>query len=217
MAFQDRILYERGGAMPVNVRALSPSDPAVLATIARLSALSDHPFRRKLPKIDGNHSSVVLSVNSPAGRILLGADLQVRQSRDYGWLAIVDSHCLAQQDRHVVYKVPHHGSSNADHDDIWKHLVAKNAYSLVAPFVRGMNKLPTDSDRERLRNRTRNAFLTAQPVVGRYRHPDSAVNRSLHEMATKIESVPSHFGHISLRSRQDGEWDLELSTLSKPA
>ena len=130
--------------------ALSPSDSAVLATVARLSSIPSSAFRRCMPNIKENHASVVLSVEVGQRRILLGGDLQTRENRDFGWLAIVDSHNASNRAKYEVFKIPHHGSENGDHPSIWSTLLEQCPPAIMTPCVTGSTKLPTPVDRERI-------------------------------------------------------------------
>jgi hypothetical protein len=60
LASEKKELISRKGSVPCRVMALSPSDPAVLAAVARLSAIPHSAFRTRMPNIKGNDASVVL-------------------------------------------------------------------------------------------------------------------------------------------------------------
>ena len=81
------VLWERQQPIPAQVRALSPSHASDIAAIADLIGLadSDRGERRRLPRIEGNHTSVVMSVRVGTASVLLGADLEVRADRNLGW------------------------------------------------------------------------------------------------------------------------------------
>ncbi len=213
------IIDQTIGSSQCQMLALSPSDPAILATLTRLSDIPRSHFKHRLPRIEENHASVVFSIRVDDRRILLGADLQVRADRDFGWLAIVDSHKEFERARYEVFKIPHHGSANADHDEIWQQLLVKDAHSVVASFVGGRTKLPTHSDRKRIRIRTKHAWLTAPPTTGRFRHPNRTVEKTMKEAATEIQRIPHRFGQVRLRSKvsdQPGTWSVHLAGDAEP-
>src|SRR5262249_20689120 len=147
--------------IPAEARALSPSHAADIAATAELAGIrdSDRGERRRLPHIEGNHTSVVMSVRASTTSVLLGADLQVRADRNLGWYAVIDGNKSKIQ--HEAYKVPHHGSANADDDEIWDRLLIKEPLTLLTPFCRAGVLLPTCNDAERILVRSTRSYLTA--------------------------------------------------------
>ncbi len=197
----NKILWERHGEIPVQVRALSPSDPAIAACIARLRELDPGIFRCRLPLIESNHASVVLSVQVGSRRILLGGDLECRADRKFGWLAIVDSQKGAGAPKHHLFKIPHHGSSNGHHQEVWTELLNPNPLSALTPFVHGGVRLPTPSDVARIGSHTTQAYLTAVPRAGKFHDPDRTVEKTMREAARKLTVIPRSSGHVCMRGR----------------
>ncbi len=200
-AGEHRILFERQEAPVCRVLAMSPSDAALIVCISELSAIPKTQFCTRMPSIKGNHASVVLSVEVENRRLLLGGDLQVRNDRKFGWLAVVDAHCEFDRPKHHVFKIPHHGSANADHPEIWEHLLEPDPHAVLAPFVGGKTKLPTPTDCERIKGSTTKASITASPTAGKFRHPNRSVEKTMREATRSLEVIPHHFGHVRLRGR----------------
>lgn len=199
----------------MSIRCLSPSDSAILATTSRLfSAVAESAkTRRRLPNLEENDTSVVLSVEAAGHRVLLGGDLHVRADRSFGWLAVVDE--LADENtRHHAFKVPHHGSPTSDHEEIWTKLATNQAYAVTTPFVGGRVRLPSVPDCERILSRTSNAFLSAPPVPARYRDSDKTVEKTVLEVTRFVQLVPGKFGQVRLRKHvdepSDTPWRVEL-------
>lgn len=213
LASENTVVYERRTASRCEVRALSPSHDGVIATITRLSNICDHRTARRLPRIEKNHASVVLSIEISGRLILLGGDLEVRADRDYGWLRVVDCHAKAEMPKHEVFKIPHHGSENGDHDKIWSDLLEFDATAVVSPFASGRTMLPGEKERERIRTRTQNGYLTAPPKPKRMKHPNRMVEKTMQEVTGQLDQLPSRYGHVRVRSRisnQPGDWTIEL-------
>jgi hypothetical protein len=203
------ILWERQQPIPAQVRALSPSHAADMAAIAELAGLrnSDRGERRRLPHIEGNHTSVVMSVRVGTASILLGADLQVRADRNLGWYAIIDR--MQSNARYEVYKIPHHGSVNADDPEIWDQLLTKQPLTLLTPFCRAGVFLPTCDDAERILARSTRSYLTAPATRRRYRVRDYVVQKTIDEIALNSYAIPNGFGHVRLRKRLNGDnWEV---------
>jgi hypothetical protein len=202
----NKILWERHGDIPAQVRSLSPSDPAVTACIARLREMDPGMFRRRLPPIEGNHASVVLSIQVGSRRMLLGGDLECKTDRTFGWLAIVDVQKGSQAPKHHVFKIPHHGSPNGHHDEIWTDLLYPQPQSALTPVVTGTTKLPTPGDRDRMLEHTDHAFLTALPRSGKFRYSsDRMVERTMREVARRLEINPHSQGHVCMRGRHNDD------------
>lgn len=199
-ASENKVLWERYGDRPTQVRALSPSDPAVTACIARLREIDPRMFSRRLPKIDGNHASVVLSVQVGTRRLLLGGDLECRADRKFGWLAIVDAQKGSAAPKHHLFKIPHHGSPNGHHEEIWSELLHPNPHSSLTPVATGKTRLPAQQDRDRILANTDQAYLTALPRTGKFRYPKNRmVERTMQEVARKLETIPHSQGHACMR------------------
>ena len=219
LASENTVVYERHTGLQCEVRALSPSNDGIVATVTRLASFENPTHGKRLPRIEGNHSSVVISVEIAGRSILLGGDLEVRSSRLYGWRRVVDSHQKSGRAKHEVFKIPHHGSVNGDADEIWKGLLEKHPHSVVSPFVGGRVKLPGGQERHRIRGRTPNAFLTAPPAAKKFRHKNRTVEKTMWEAAKRIEAVPNRFGQVRLRSKISepvGTWDVKLFGASEP-
>ena len=207
----NKVVWERQNGHHAEVRTLSPSDAGQLAAIARFSELAtDIPrLRGRLPAIKDNHASVVLSVRVSGVRILLGGDLQVRADRLHGWNAVIDDHV---GDKHDSYKIPHHGSHNADHPEIWEKLLKLAPFTGTTPFVRANLRLPTIDDCNRILARTPNAYLSAPPLPSRFRNTNPRVEKKVRERTRQVQFVPGSFGHVRMRRKIEGasNWDVRL-------
>jgi hypothetical protein len=203
-AAENKILWERQSGSPVQVRALSPSDPAVTACIARLGEFAPGAFSRRMPKIEENHASVVVSIRVGSRRMLLGGDLECRHDRKFGWLAIVDAHKESELPKHHFFKIPHHGSPNGHHEEIWSELLYPHPYSSLTPVKTGKTKLPTTGDRNRILSYTDHAYLTALPKAGKFRYPsDKVVEKTMREVARRLGTISYSQGHVCMRGRLD--------------
>jgi hypothetical protein len=171
-------------------------------------------FRTRLPVITDNHASVVLSIEFEERRVLLGGDLQFRMDRKFGWLAVVDSQLQHGRAPHHLYKVPHHGSENGDHDEIWQHLLVPKPTAVITPFIKGAQKLPSSEDCERIGRRAGQTVLTAPPTLGKFRHSDRTVEKTMREVCKNLGSVSAQLGQVRLRGHPAlpaDSWDLELA------
>jgi hypothetical protein len=215
LASANKVLWELAGNLSATVKALSPLDAAVMATMAQLRKAMPKfsRARRRLPNLTQNDASVVLSVRVADHLTLLGADLEVRNDRGLGWMAIVDG-IGSGAAVHQGFKVAHHGSPNADHDEIWNRLLMPQPWAATTPFVSGSVRLPSVTDCRRIFNRARASYLTAPPHPTKFRDPDRTVERTVREATISAHFVPGKYGHVRLRKRVDepvdGAWRVEM-------
>jgi hypothetical protein len=201
--------------LAMSIMSMSPSDAAVLATISRLRGVvpKSKTVRRRLPNLQENDTSVVLSVEAAGHRVLLGGDLHVRADRSFGWLAIVDEEAGARAQHHV-FKVPHHGSPTGHSDEVWDELLVQHPFAVTTPFVDGKVRLPSLGDCRRIVAKTPSAFLSAPPIPSKFRDANRTIEKTVLEATRSVQFVPGKYGHVRLRKRVDespsGSWRVEL-------
>lgn len=146
----------------VDVRCISPSDEAVTRSLDDLafSVARSVGDRKRFSNRDPNEFAVALWVQYGEHRVLLGADLPIGPA-GCGWIGVLDN--VPLDGRASVFKVPHHGSDTAHHDDVWQRLLEPDPVSLIAPFRGGRKSLPSAADAERISSLTSQAFITASP------------------------------------------------------
>jgi hypothetical protein len=213
LASVNKTLWERTIQPLAFIKALSPSDSSVLAAIAKLndSTSNNSKMWRRIPNIKQNDASVVLTVQVGEHRVLLGADLEVRDDEALGWSAIVNG--FTSKD-HQGFKVSHHGSPTAHHDDVWEKMLSADSWAATTPFVNGKVRLPSVQDCKRILGRTKNAYLTAPPQPGKFRDPNRTVEKTVNETALSVHTIPGKYGHVRIRKKInatiDSPWDVEL-------
>ncbi len=196
-AFSNMRLYRQDD---VSLYALSPSAQTYTDAQLKIGELlpKEGDQIKRLRSITPNDTSVVLRFNSEGQDIILGADLETGKDDRRGWRAIISENQYPENPGDV-YKVSHHGSENADHDEIWSKLLCNSPVALVTPYARGTKSLPSEEDVNRLKSRTNNLYCTVWPSTQSPSKKHPTVERTLKEIATyrrKIRKVP---GHIRLR------------------
>jgi beta-lactamase superfamily II metal-dependent hydrolase len=95
---------------------LSPSDASLVLAHRNIATLLPQPKTTKLhiPALTPNHAAVVLWINIGEAFILLGSDLEETGNPDMGWSVILGSR-TDPMGKASIFKIPHHGSSTADH------------------------------------------------------------------------------------------------------
>ena len=164
--------------------------------------------KSRIPSLAPNEASVVLWVRAGAVRLLLGADLERR-----GWTGMLGNFARAGGEA-SAFKLPHHGSKDADHDGVWDGMVASDAVSIVAPWSRGGSLLPRPADTQRILRRGRPAYVTAMQRTRRprARRRGRPVDRTIRESGIRVRRLsPSPSGVRIRRRRQGGSaWKVDL-------
>lgn len=199
---------EAGESPSISVTALSPSHLAIHRANARLaegSAVAEQ--RKKLAGGDPNEHSIAIWIEIGDIAILLGADLIIGPS-GCGWKEVDATH--HPRLTASLFKVPHHGSSNAHYEPTWRKLVGDDAVALLAPYRMGEKSIPQAGDLDRIRARATRTFLAANPlapVASRELKKARATLGSLARNVREIDGVP---GHVRARRRNtDDAWRVE--------
>lgn len=197
-AVQDLLLAEYAG---MRLAALSPSAQVALDALsaASIAALEAAMTGDSVVEPTPNEASVVLAITCPSAGILLGADLEKP-----GWqvpLTSISAQGLAAR----MFKVPHHGSDDADEPLVWRDLVGPDALYAVTRFNNGERSLPSADDLRRLRETGLRGHVVGPPPVRRRMH--GVVGRRV-RAATRngVWRATGTVGHY--------RWRGELSTLT---
>jgi beta-lactamase superfamily II metal-dependent hydrolase len=190
-------LAGRSRPFPATVTALSPSDGTVRLAFTDIAQWlpKTGEAQRRITNRSPNHTSVVLWIEAGARRALLGADLEHNGHPGEGWMAVLACH---QDPRAAaLFKVPHHGSSNADCPDVWAKMLVENPVAVVTPFSSG-NPLPKSSDLQRLGGRTKSLYCTAAGA-GKPPSRDALVEKAVRRVATERRVIEGQPGHVRVR------------------
>jgi len=195
------------------VWALSPSDKQIdyfLKSIADLMPSLPQTKRRATPIVP-NHASVVTLIEFGEQSMLLGADQEETTDPDTGWSVIVASRNRPNK-KACIFKVPHHGSSTAYNKDVWSEMLVNQPFAILTPFNRGKKQLPAADDVNRIVSLTPNGYSTSRfSQVHTHIKRDRAVQRMVHEVVGKINTLPST-GHVRLRNggaSRPEQWQVE--------
>jgi hypothetical protein len=166
-ALQDRTLYARDSVVArANVLALSPSDEAVRLAIEQMKAfLEVGADKKRRVRTKKNEASAALWISVGSTSVLLGADLENTRNPLTGWTAAIHQLATQLEGSAELYKVAHHGSTNAHHDDIWSELLCAAPIAVLAPWQLADGALPTDDDLDRLCQLAGSVYVSA-PAEG---------------------------------------------------
>lgn len=181
----------------VSVMALSPSDTTMTLAHAEIASLIPKPGdrQRRIPVISANHTSVAVWVEVGELRALLGGDLLHGGQAGEGWLAVLADHSHERRAR--LFKVPHHGSRNADCPEVWERMLEKNPIAALTPFTSGV-PLPKQSDLRRLGRRTDHVYCTSKGA-GKEPSRHSVVEKTMRERLVERHVIEGQPGHVRAR------------------
>ena len=143
-----------------------------------------------------NQLSIVLWLKVGVLDVLLGADLEHVSEAARGWLAIVHSN-ERPIGRAGFFKVPHHGSKNADCSECWTELLSTQPIAVLTPHA--PSRLPTQADIERLCARSPSVYLTSDPRSYGLPRRDNAVEKTIRGIVINRRALAGQMGHVRLR------------------
>ena len=214
LLFKRRLIDER---IESTVLSLSPSDTSVTRAIRAIGRLLPQPgdSPRHLPAPSPNDTAVVLWVSIGSTAILLGADLEKTANPHTGWTCVVNDHESRRPgERAEVFKVAHHGSSNAHDDRVWDGMLMAPPFALLTPFVRGSVRLPSADDCARTNSATPRAYICGPPTVRSAVRRSGVVEKMMAEVTKERHELDGACGQIRLRKanalQQSQSWSVDL-------
>jgi len=187
--------------------ALSPS-PGTLS-------LAQHELARLLP-VEGpkrnvvaqkaNALAVVLYIDFGGVSVLLGSDLEKSANPAVEWTAVVTAAQGVGARPSSIVKVAHHGSTTADDVEIWNALVTADVHAVTTPFQ--SSGLPRDTDKVRIRERTANAYFTAESSGRKVVSHD--MRRIIEATAKSLRVLGARMGHVRLRFSAEAKSSSEI-------
>lgn len=193
----------------VMVTALSPVPAAFtqsLAHMAQYKAQKDQAINH-VTELRPNMEAVTLHIDVGDDAVLLGADLE--EHLTFGWSAVAADRWSGARRPATAYKVAHHGSYTGDCPQVWKALLKSDPVACLTPFTLGDLRLPSDTDKERVKGNTPHAYISS----GASRRPDmdSRQLKRLGDICKKLAQVDSGFGAVRLRKQLGAlSWRIEL-------
>jgi len=196
------VLLDQGeGATRLRIESLSPSHTdhqrMARAFAEKKVRLLSADFKQTVPSIHPNLGSIVIRLQIGGKTILLGADMENRNSQQNGWNAILTH--SPPGTAADLYKIAHHGSQTGDTPEIWTQLLVPNCPAVLAPNQRLSNPLPRSSDVERILSHTESAFATAPATLKRKRL-EQQPDRLLRRLKIDVYEIPSSQGQIRSRT-----------------
>lgn len=211
-ASYDQILYSKVyKSQRIAVSALSPSEKVNENFDIELSSLIDQASNSDIrtPSLSPNDKSVVLLIEFGHHNVLLGADLEVKRNDLYGWLNITRySNIITGANKSNYFKIPHHGSENGFHQEIWDLLLEKDPVASITPYSK--SSLPKKDMLKKYLNLTKSLHLTSEPK--KYNRPkkrDPQITKAILRFNSTVKELKKSFGIISHSidiTSKEAEW-----------
>jgi hypothetical protein len=199
-AIESRVVFRDENSV---VTALSPSDAASsqakLDFAAAFSEL-EGSYKKLARKITPNLCAVALHVETNAGTILLGSDLECSNTPQLGWEAVVAS-SERPTTAAIVYKVSHHGSKTGHYEPVYEEMLEDRPLQILTTM--NTHSLPGPEDVSRICSYGGNVFSTTMPKLKPPKR-DSAVEKIMKGVVKSRKIVGQSVGHIQLRMSSQG-------------
>lgn len=199
---------ESGDGPSSFVVALSPSHESVSRAIEKFTLSVVKPGDGRRPgRVDPNELAVVLFVVVGGIAVLLGADLE-RGPTGCGWQAILELETFSAEPLASLFKIPHHGSLNAYHEDVWTQLLVQKPISMLTPFR--PSTLPRPEGIARLKELSEAVYCSANPNPP---NPSAAVKKTraaLRDLALDVRSWGVVGQARARRMIGAAKWEVDL-------
>ncbi len=197
----DKLLYTtKHKNSIIEVFSLSPSelsshnfDLEISTLLKKYSALN-----KKLTKQSPNERSVVILLKLGKHNILLGADLEVSKNPELGWLHIINkSQVIKGSDKSTYFKIPHHGSDNGYHEDIWKELLHSKPIASITPWNK-KEKLPKKDMLTKYKILSKELYITSPTIVSsKPKKRDKRTEKIIKQFNSTVQELRFQYGVIS--------------------
>ena len=204
-AISNRVVFQRETC---RILSLSPGDDVFQRFLVAIEEMipGRGEDKGRIRSISPNEAAVALWVDAGNFALLLGADLDRR-----GWVTVVhDSERPAG--RASVFKVPHHGSEDANETAVWERMLEVSPVAILTPWRRGGHSLPTASDASRILTTAPNAYVTRDRSLSpRTHYKNRVVDRTLRRSGTQLRRLAPHAGAVRLRRPLESrrQWTVE--------
>ena len=207
LAIANRLLYAQDKC---EIWSFTPSDSAILKFMRSIGNLlpREGQGKSRIPNLYPNDAAVVLLVKVGNFAVLLGSDLERP-----GWLEILENRDRPSV-KASVFKVPHHGSENANEPGVWEQMLKSKPFAALTPWHRGGHTLPRDSDVQRLLSNTNRAYSSVKKseILSTRGRKSKMVERTLKESAIKLYNLPTSHSAVRLRRplKSNSDWSVEM-------
>jgi hypothetical protein len=213
-AIADRSLFQITLSKEKSViYSLSPSDYTIdlfdkeLAGLTKLAQESNI----KIPSSSPNSKSVVLYLQLGEHRAILGADLELTADNKEGWLAITETSNVTDK-KASYFKIPHHGSQNGYHSDVWQLLLEENPLLSLTTYNKGYG-LPEIEMLQKYSEHSNRMFSTSPTLGGKKKKRDTKTDKLIANFNKTVQEIKYQKGIIRARINlldPAAQWQVEV-------
>ena len=171
--------------------------------------LSEGDAKRRIQDLSPNRAAVAVWTEVDDVVVLLGSDVERN-----GWVELFQSEARPRG-KASAFKIPHHGSENADAPNTWQQMLDPSPFAVLAPWQRNSNTLPRRPDVKRILSNTANAWLSARAgsLITRADRRRREVDRTLRESNIQLRELATSPSMVRLRRviGEQASWNVELS------
>ena len=206
-ALVDRCIFSRGAC---KIWSLSPSNTAFQNFLIAIGGLlpREGETRARTPDLLPNQVAVVLWIEIDDVVVLLGSDMERG-----GWVQILQS-TTRPPGRASAFKIPHHGSANADVPEVWAQMLDTNPFAVLTPWRKGGRALPGPGDVERILSNTVHAYASARgaSITKAPGRRVREVDRTIREAGIKLQRPVMSPGMVRMRRYigSRAQWQVDL-------
>ena len=156
-------IFHGGYGATTDVWALSPSAATVTNSLTNLAErLLTGGDCRRFKRFAPNDLSVAILGASRCLRSTAGSRLGKHRCSGIR-MESSSKFRGTSQDASERFQIAHHGSDNADHDEIWLSMLVNQPTAVVTPYAKLIAPRPTPTDVQRIRSRTNKIYCTTWP------------------------------------------------------
>lgn len=198
--YQADFEFQKESSCKIELYALSPSEAVITHFDKELSDLINNfdLSKKSIPEKSANEKSSVLLFKYGSFSAILGADLEVSSKLDEGWFDILNN-SEVRKGKSIIYKIPHHGSSNGYNQDIYENLFEQNAILKLSPWNR-RNKLPEAEMLDKYKKHSKEIFITSHvKIANNSKKRDKNTNKLIKLFSRKLNEIKFDEGIVRTR------------------
>ncbi|MFP4844289.1 MBL fold metallo-hydrolase [Winogradskyella sp. PE311] len=198
--YSDEMILSNHSKIKVELFSLSPSEAVILNFDKEISTLfRDFNLSKKLvTEKSPNDKSAAIYFKYGDFSALLGADLEISKKEDEGWKDIYNNSVVIKN-KSIIYKIPHHGSSNGYEKTIYEGLIEPNAITKFSPWNSG-SKLPRPEMVDKYKGHSDKVYITSPiKLNNKSKKRDKSIEKIINLFSRKLIEVKFEEGIVRSR------------------
>ncbi|RYJ44521.1 MBL fold metallo-hydrolase [Flavobacterium beibuense] len=195
--------------------SLSPSPKTIDDFQGEISTLIDNYGKRSFrPTYNSpNEKSVALLLKFNDQRIILGSDLEIGNNEEQGWLHIIKNSLVFDNEKAKIFKLPHHGSQNGYHKDLFDKYIDSNPILKLTPWNKN-TILPTAEMIKIYNQHSNDIYITSKIISNsKPKKKDKSIEKIIKRFSISLNEVKYNKGIIRSRidyTNPESNWNTEI-------